>query len=244
MKNSKEYAGKIAKFFKAFKTGKPHLPRYKDPVEAMIFGILSEVMPEPKARSVFAAIQENFVDWNDLRVSRLEEISEVLREETETAERITSHLNQSLNYIFREYDTVSLSMLFDLGKRPARKFLEEKMPGLSRFVIDYIMLTALDAHSIPLTRKMQDYLKNSGLVEASATEDEIEGFLQRQIPASDAYQFYITLRKACEKPGGEKAVARMLVKTAQARASAAPAKTTKKKLPAKGPTVKKHHQER
>jgi endonuclease III len=228
MKNGKECANRIGKFVKSFKAAKAHPPKYKDPVEAMVFGILTEAMPEQKAKSVYSAMQENFVDINDLRVSRLEEISEIVQQDMEAAERITSNLTQSLNYIFREHDTVSLAMLNEMGKRPARKFLEG-MPGLSRFVIDYVMLTSLDAHSIPLTKRMQEYLKNTGLVEASSTEDDIEGFLQRQIPASSAYVFYINLRKESEKPGGEKALARKLVvSTSQARASVS-AKTTRKK---------------
>jgi hypothetical protein len=236
MKNSKEYAVKIGKFLKACKPVKSHMPKYSDPVEAMIFGILTEAMPEAKARSAYAAIQENFVDWNDLRVSRLEEISEVLREDLETSERVTTNLTLSLNRIFHGHDMVSLTMLAEMGKRPARKFLEE-MPGLSRFVIDYIMLTSLDAHSIPLTKKMQDYLKNTGLIDPTATEDETEGFLQRQISASNAWQFYMTLRRESEKPGGEKALVKKLVKTAQVSASAGHARATRKKAPAE--TAKK-----
>jgi endonuclease III len=228
MKNGKEYASRIVKFLKSSKAAKGHMPKYSDPVEAMIFGILSEVMTESRARNVYAAMQEHFVDWNDLRVSRLEEISEIIVQDLETAERVTNNLTQSLNHIFREHDTVSLTMLADMGKRPARKFLED-MPGLSRFVIDYVMLTSLDAHSIPLTRRMQEYLKNTELVDASSSEDDIEGFLQRQIPASSAYQFYITLRKESEKPGGEKAMVKKLVATSQARAAGSQAKTTKKK---------------
>jgi endonuclease III len=243
MKNSKEYAGKLAKFFKACKPAKTHLPRYSDPVEAMIFGILSESMAEAKAKSVYSAMQGNFVDWNDLRVSRLEEISEVLQEEAAAAERITTTINQSLNFIFREHDTVSLSMLVEMGKRPARKFIED-MPGMSRFVVDYVMLTSLDAHSIPLTRRMQEYLKNTALVDESATEEEIEGFLQRQISASNAYTFYATLRKESERPGGEKALARKLVKTAHARASGGNAKASSRKpaaSSAKGKKTRKRH---
>jgi endonuclease III len=239
MKNGKEYASRITKFFKSLKSAKGHMPKYGDPVEAMIFAVLSEAMPEQKARNVYSAIQENFVDWNDLRVSRLEEISEIVQQDMETAERITANVTQALNYIFREHDAVSLLMLNDMGKRPARKFLED-MPGLSRFVIDYVMLTSLDAHSIPLTRRMVEYLKNTGMVDPSSTEDDIEGFLQRQIPASAAYQFYITLRKESEKPGGEKALARKLVTTAQARASVSQAKATKKKPAAKDASRRKH----
>jgi len=236
MKNSKEYASKVTRFFRTCRAAKPHSPRYNDPVEAMIFAILSEGMHESKAKSVYGAMQSGFVDWNDLRVSRLEEVSEVLREEAEVAERVTTNLTQSLNHIFREHDTLSLAMLREMGKRSARKFLEE-MPGVSRFVVDYVMLTSLGAHSIPLTQRMQEYLRNCGLVEPSATEDEMEGFLQRQISASNAYAFYAALRKESERPGGEKAMVRKLVKASHARASGTQAKTAQKKV--KGTVARK-----
>jgi endonuclease III len=218
MKNSKEYANKVVKFFKTCKVAKANPPKFADPVEALIFGILSEAMPDNRAKHVYTAMQKGFVDWNDLRVSRLEEISETLGEDVQMGERLTSNITSSLNHVFRGHDTVSLEMLREMGKRQARKFLGD-MPGVSRFVADYVMLTSLGAHSIPLTAKMQDYLKNAGLVEASATEDEIEGFLERQISASNAFQFYATLRKESERPGGEKAMAKKLVKVSNARAS-------------------------
>lgn len=239
MKNSKEYAGKLMKFFRSCKPAKVTMPKYSDPVEAMIFGLLSESMPEAKARSVYASMQENFVDWNDLRVSRLEEISEVLREETASAERITANLNQSLNFVFRAHDTISMAMLAELGKRPARKFLEG-VPGLSRFVVDYIMLTSLDSHCIPLTQRMQEYLKNAGLADPEATEEELEGYLQRQISASNAYAFYVTLRKESERTAGEKLLAKKLVKTAHVRASTGIAKATHRQPEGKSTARKKH----
>ena len=72
---------------------------------------------------------------------------------------------------------LSLQALRKLGKRPA-KMLLEKLSGITPFVVDYCMLTAMQGHAIPLTPKMIEYLKTSQFINAEAGYEEIEGFLR------------------------------------------------------------------
>ncbi len=51
---------------------------------------------------------------------------------------------------------------------------------------------------MPLTNGMIDYLKNNKIIEPGAKEDDIEGFLTRQVAAKDAYEFYVLLRRESE----------------------------------------------
>ncbi len=83
------------------------------------------------------------------------------------------------------------------GKRPAKQVLE-KLDGISHFAVNYCMLTSLQGHAIPLTQKMVEYLRSNELVGPQADEQEIEGFLTRQISAKDAYEFYALLRVESE----------------------------------------------
>jgi len=57
---------------------------------------------------------------------------------------------------------------------------------------------------------MIDYLRSSELVHEGADEQEIEGFLARQISAEEAYEFYALLRRQSEtrKAGRKKKPAR------------------------------------
>ena len=84
-----------------------------------------------------------------------------------------------------------------MGKRPARQVLG-KIPQLSTFAINYCMLTSLKAHAVPITERMIGYLKNNELVYQDADEDQIEGFLAKQIAAKCGYEFYYLLRKESE----------------------------------------------
>jgi len=98
------------------------------------------------------------VDWNDLRVSRIEEIAEMLGEEQAENRQIALTLIKVLQRVFNENHQMSMESLRKLGKRQARQKLE-KIEDLSKFVIDYCMLTSLDSHAIPLTERMIEYLK-------------------------------------------------------------------------------------
>jgi endonuclease III len=199
MKNSKEYADKLKKTFQAWKrqSSKAELVTFADPIEALVVGILCQLYPDAEAKKIYKRMQSHFVDLNDLRVARTEEILEVVGDHSPQAQTAAQSLTRVLNQIYDRYDALSLVSLKRLGKRQARKSIED-LEGISRFVVDYCFLTALGGHAIPLTEKMKEYLIREGLVHPEAAEEEIHGFLERQISAADGWLFYTLLRAAAE----------------------------------------------
>jgi endonuclease III len=197
MKDSREYSKKIQRLYRSLKRKhpKPHKVAYENIVDGLVYAILSEDISEAAAQAAIKRFASYFIDWNDLRVSRVEEIVEVLGEDTPITRGIASALTRVLRAIFEKYNMVSLEALKKIGKRPAKQVLE-KMIGTtnSHFVVDYCMLTALHGHAIPLTKKMTEYLRDNELVHPEADEQVIEGFLARQIPTKGAYDFYYLLR--------------------------------------------------
>jgi hypothetical protein len=123
----------------------------------------------------------------------------VLGEDTPVTKDTASRLISALGTVFNEHNSVSLESLKKAGKRPAKQALE-KIDGSNQFVVDYCMLTSLQGHAIPLTKKMIEYLRNNGLVHPEADEQEIEGFLAKRLAASEAYEFYVLLREESESP--------------------------------------------
>jgi len=199
MKNSKEYSQKVYKLYRSLKRKHPKAKKviYDEPVDALIYAIISERMSEKAAHSAMKRFTDYFFDWNDLRVSRPEEIVELLCGDTAVTRDIALSLTKVLGAVFEKYNLVSLKALRKIGKRPARQTLE-KMNGLSRFVVSYCMLTSLQGHAIPLTKKMIDYLMSEQLIHPDSDEQQIEGFLARQISAENAYEFYALLRRQSE----------------------------------------------
>lgn len=201
MKNSKDYAPRLQKLYRGLKRTHPKVEKttYEDPIEALIYGVVSEQLSESSAQRAMKGFRDTFVDWNDLRVSRVEEIVEVLREDTATSRATAATLTAMLRSVFDEYHVLSLEALKKLGKRPAKKVIED-MQGVDHFAVSYCMLTALQGHAIPLTSKMAAYLKQNEIVAAEADTHEIEGFLTRQVSAKNAYEFYRLLRRESESP--------------------------------------------
>jgi len=201
MKNSKEYAQRLQKLYRGLKRAHPKVDQvaYDDPIEALISGVVGEHGSDAAMLRAMKGFRETFIDWNDLRVSRVEEVVEVLREDNVTSRATAFSLITALRAIFDEYHSLSLQPLKKIGKRPAKQALEA-LEGVGHFVVSYCMLTALQGHAVPLTETMASYLKQNEVVDPDADVHDIEGFLTRQVAAKNAYEFYGLLRRESESP--------------------------------------------
>ena len=199
MKNSKDYSKKIQKLYRTLSRKYPKVQKvsHEKVIDAIIYPVVSAEMSEKRTDSIIRKLTDFFVDWNDLRVSRAEEIVEVLGKDTPVTMDIALTITMILNGIFNEYHKVSLEALKKIGKRPAKQALE-KIDGTSRFVVDYCLLTSLGGHAIPLTDRMIKYLRNNDLVNPDADDQQIGGFLAKQISAKNGYEFYALLRRESE----------------------------------------------
>jgi len=205
MKNSKDYSKKIQKLYRTLSRKYPKVQKvsHEEVEYAVVYAIISENMSEKATESAFQKLPDCFVDLNDLRVSRADEIIEMLGEDTPETRNLALIITRVLSGIYNEYHKVNLEPLKKMGKRPAKQVLE-KIDGISRFVIDYCMLTSLKGHAIPLTKTMVEFLRNNELVDPDADEGQIEGFLAKQIPAKNGYEFYELLRRESESKKGSK----------------------------------------
>jgi len=233
MKNSKEYATRLQKLYRGLKRVHPKTEKvtHDDPIEALIYGIIGEYTSDSATLKAVKGFQGVFVDWNDLRVSRVEEIVEVLQEDTAATRAAAFALITALRAIFDEYHALSLQLLKKMGKRPAKQAIET-LDGVGHFVVSYCMLTSLQGHAIPLTETMADYLKQNEIVDPDADASDIEGFLTRQVAAKNAYEFYSLLRRESESPKVAKKTKRTR-KTTKATKAAKKTKKAKKVVKAK-----------
>jgi endonuclease III len=199
MKNSRQHAQKLKKLFTALKkgTGKSKKPLFSDFIESLVFAVLCEKSSESCAKAAIKKILSHFVDFNDLRVARLEEISEIIGADIEEPEKCALRLTMLLNAIFQKYDCLSPEELLGTGKKNMQEVLA-KLNGMSAFVCDYILLAILNSHTVPMTEKMIQYLKTYDIVDRDADDAQIMSFIGRQITAANAYTFYSLIRHDSE----------------------------------------------
>ena len=199
MKESKQYSDNLSKFWKKVKPKNAvETPKYADPSDAMVFAVLLEKFGTAKAEKYIKKFNSNFVDWNDVRVSRDEEIIEVLGGESDLNNYVAANMRNSLQAVFERNDCLELNYIIEFGKRKAFEELE-KMKVLTDFVLNYIMLVCLDSHSIPVNEKMAEFLKSNEIVHEDSSIEDIKSFLERQIPAAQNYQFFASIIELSEK---------------------------------------------
>ncbi len=239
MKDSKKYAKSVQKLFRSLKRKQAKLKQtqYEDLIEALVYAAVLEYMTESQTVAAFKRFDDYFVDFNDMRVSKPEEVMDMLGDDNEITRKVANNAILILRSVFKKYNNMNLESLQKLGKRQAKAVIE-KFEAADSFIVDYVMLTALGGHAIPLNDNMVEYLKDNELAHPDADKDEIAGFLTRQIASSNGYDFYALLRKESEskikktkKKKATKKAAKKTVKKAKAvkkTKKVKKAKTTKK----------------
>jgi len=199
MKTSEQDVQKLKKLFTALKKGseKPKKPSTCDFIETIVFAVLCEKATESSAKAAVKKIQSHFVDINDLRVARVEEIIEVIGLDFKGTEKCAIKLISMLNAIFQKYDCLSPEDMTTAGKKNTKEILG-KFGGMTDFISDYVMLMVLNAHAVPMTEKMIQYLKTCGVIDPDTDNAQARAFVERQISAADAYAFYALVRHDSE----------------------------------------------
>jgi endonuclease III len=199
MKDNSQYAARFRRFYSWLRRGSTKTEKvfYEEPLEAVVYALISEDTTSAEAHSAAKRLNGYFVDLNELRVARPDEIVEVLGYDAKAARATAAAVTTVLRTIFNETNTLSLKGLRKTGKRQARKKLEQ-INGITGFAIDYCMLTSLKGHAVPLTGKMTDYLRTNELTHPQADEKDIAGFLTKQVRAEKAFEFYTLLRRVSE----------------------------------------------
>jgi endonuclease III len=195
MKNSAEYAVLLKKLCNKLKRGgkAPIAISLTEPTTALVLACLSEATIESKAQASLNKLESIFVDHNELRVARLDEIIDILGKGFPQCRAVASQIISLLQQIYDAQDNLSLSNLLESGKRDAKSFLE-KLNGITPYIVSRTMLQGVGAHAFPVHGQLLEALRQEGVVHPDADAAEVQGFLERQIPASQIQKTYAMLR--------------------------------------------------
>src|SRR5271156_470801 len=134
MKNATKHADELRSLFKKLMRDEKPPPRETmDALQALVRGAMSYDVPDSKAGDAMKAINDEFVDLNELRVATDLEIQELLGVRYPEIERRVAMITQGLNQIFEKEHTLSLDRLKGISKREARQFLRD-LPDIHPFV--------------------------------------------------------------------------------------------------------------
>lgn len=164
------------------------LPNPDRPVlEHLLFAAVLENARHAVAEQVFQVLKTEFFDWNEIRVSTLRDLSEVLSALPDP-HAAAIRIKQPLQAVFEAAYQFDLEELRKFTQGQAIERLQ-KITGVSRFMLSYVVQTALGGHTIPLDQATLRFLNILGLADESEMASGNVGGLERAIPKSQGPEF-------------------------------------------------------
>ncbi len=184
--NRANLIGKLQTALKKHYTPLPAQPA-RPLLEHMLYASLLQDASAELADEGMAKCEQEFFDWNEVRVTSITELTQVLSRLPEPA-KAAARLKSNLQSIFEEFYTFDLDHLKkeNLGKAVG-KF--ERMPGMTPFVLNYTIQHGLGGHAIPIDYSaMVIMLATEIASQPEAMAGKVPG-LERAIPKSKGIEF-------------------------------------------------------
>ncbi|NLF68726.1 MAG: hypothetical protein GX575_06675 [Candidatus Anammoximicrobium sp.] len=147
---------------------------------------LENARPEA-ADDAFAKLQQTFFDWNEVRVTTIRELSEIMASLPAPVAAAT-RLKRALQHVFETHYSFDIESLKKQNLGKAVKDLQG-IRGVTPFIVDYVTQHGLGGHAIPLSASIIDLLTVLGIVtETEARRNRIPG-LERAVPKAKGVEF-------------------------------------------------------
>jgi hypothetical protein len=156
-------------------------------MEHLLFSCLLEDAKQQPAEDALAAVADAFFDWNEVRVTTIGELAEMMPmlPDPEAAAR---RLRETLQSVFESVYSFDLESYRKLNLGHASKKLE-RLKGTTSFTVGYVVQMALGGHTIPLGRGTLSALQVAGVInEKEAAKGVVPG-LERLVPKSKGIEF-------------------------------------------------------
>jgi endonuclease III len=150
-------------------------------IEHLLYAIVREGTTSKKADRAFADLRAKFVDWNEVRVSTVQEICDTLGPIPDVAERARRMIG-----VLQEW--FELTYTFDM-EEIAKKGLKEGARKISRlessndFLVSWVTQHGLAGHAFPLDGPTLRVLKRLGVLDGeSETVESLRGTIEHFVP--------------------------------------------------------------
>lgn len=162
-------------------------PAGRSLLENLLFACCLENAPYGPAEAAYQAVSTAYFDWNEVRVSTVKELSEVMKA-LPNPEAGANNLRRALQAVFEANYSFDLEPMKKLNLGAAVQKLSS-YDGVSPFVVNYVTQTSLGGHAVPLDAGAMGCLAVFALVgEGDKPKDGCSG-MERAIPKNKGIEF-------------------------------------------------------
>src|SRR5258708_29573796 len=148
----------------------PAEPDVKPVLAQMLYAVLGEGATRAQADAAYKTLQERFFDWNEIRVSSPQEITDALDGLPGAAAK-SPRVIGILQHVFETTFSYKLDDIDKKGLKHAAKQLNQ-FAQASDFAVAWVVQRALGGHALPLDVPTLRVLRRLGVVEGD--EDNLE----------------------------------------------------------------------
>ena len=185
-------SSRSAQFTQLHKVLKKHYqPVAADPerpvLEHLLFACCLEDAHHNVAEESYAAVVEAFFDWNEIRVSSVRELAEVMARLPDPP-AAGSRVKRVLQHVFEDNYSFDLEELRKKNLGPAVEELK-KIDGVDDFAVAYVVQSALGGHSIALDAGTLEVMRILDLASDKDVEQGVIPGLERAIAKRSGIEF-------------------------------------------------------
>jgi endonuclease-3 len=157
-------------------------------LEAVVYGICHEGTTREQANQALSRFKDDFFDWNEVRVSTIEEIQGALAGLSE-AEARAQRIRRFLRQLFERTYSFTLDALTKKPLKESLKVLHEYDALESDYVSATVVQQALGGHAIPVDAPIQRALRRLGVADDETDPSSLRALLERAIPKNRGLEF-------------------------------------------------------
>ena len=149
-------------------------------LEAVVYGVCHESTSREHANQALSRFKDGFFDWNEVRVSTVEEIQGVLAGIPDTEAR--HEIRRFLRQLFEKTYGFTLEALTKKPLKESLKALGDHEAFQSDFVEATVTRLSLGGHAIPVDAHVRRVMERLGVVDPGSDPVALRALLERSIP--------------------------------------------------------------
>lgn len=161
----------------------PHPPKSLDHLALSV--ILSSCADLNDGLEALQRLRREFVDWNEVRVARVQEIVRVL-EPVADAEEIAARIKEEYNAFFEKKGALGFDFLAAGKPAEARRHLHQMLPRIGKGAATFLLYEFCPGASLPLSEDSLRQARRDGIVGKTGDRNQVARALGDGMELSEA----------------------------------------------------------
>lgn len=178
----------VKKHFKPF-----DIPADRPVLDNLIYACCLENSLHDAVSEVFETLSRDYYDWNEVRVTSIRELAEVMKRLNDPEEAAT-RLKRVLQSVFETHYSFDMEPMKKQNIGQTVKQLE-KYNGTTSFTVAFVTQNALGGHAIPVNLGLLESMRVVGVIsDAEAAKGSVPG-LERAVPKTKGVEISTLLHQ-------------------------------------------------